>query len=199
MHIAATQCSMLQVTLVHLYQAGMFADLDQISTGSHPTPLASGNRGGGRGKGSAPVAGAKVSAAEAPLREEVQHKLQHLPPALFNTCQQVCLRACLCLCITECLDLSVCAVVIVNPSEDCCQPISRQLCHGERPHVLASAGGEGGAAKHRRGFRGAGAASQVAKLTEDEKATMRSNSAPHWQGCRCIWRQHSRQASMGPT
>lgn len=77
---------LLQVTLVHLYQAGMFADLDQI----HGTPRAT-------QPGlvpEPPVAlharpGAKVSIAEAPLREEVQNKLQRLPPALFNKCQQV--------------------------------------------------------------------------------------------------------------
>lgn len=83
----------LQVTLVHLYQAGMFADLDQISAASHLAPPASSERG--RGRASMPMRGAKVSAAEAPLREEVQHKLQHLPPALLSTCQQVCLSVCL--------------------------------------------------------------------------------------------------------
>ena len=97
----------MQVTLVHLYQAGMFADLDQISTASHSAPLAGSGKGGGGGRASAPVAGAKVSAAEAPLREEVQHKLQHLPPALLNTCQQVsaCLPVWLAICLSVILSV----------------------------------------------------------------------------------------------
>lgn len=78
---------MLQVTLVHLYQAGMFADLDQIGASSRHMP-------GMLPQQQQPMTqhvrpGAKVSIAEAPLKEEVQHKLQHLPPALFNKCQQV--------------------------------------------------------------------------------------------------------------
>lgn len=81
---------MLQVTLVHLYQAGMFADLDQINAAPRATPEA----GGDGVRGYAPARGAKVSAAEAPLKEEVQHKLQHLPPALFSKCQQVCHYLC---------------------------------------------------------------------------------------------------------
>ncbi|KAL3138077.1 hypothetical protein ABBQ38_005308 [Trebouxia sp. C0009 RCD-2024] len=85
---AAPQESLDEVTLVHLYQAGMFADLDQISAASHLAPPASSDRG----RASTPMRGAKVSAAEAPLREEVLHKLQHLPPALFSTCQQVYLE-----------------------------------------------------------------------------------------------------------
>ena len=140
--------SVLQVTLVHLYQAGMFADLDQISTASRSAPLASSNKGEGRGRGrgrgrvSAPVAGAKVSAAEAPLREEVQHKLQHLPPALLNTCQQVsvclfsvCLPACLSVCLPACLSvyLSVCrsACLCIHPSvclPACCLPVCLSNC-----------------------------------------------------------------------
>ena len=77
---------MLQVTLVHLYQAGMFADLDQINAEPRTLP---------GDKSSAAVSslrGVKVSAAEAPLKEEVAHKLQHLPPALLAKCQQVCVR-----------------------------------------------------------------------------------------------------------
>lgn len=87
---AAPQESLDEVTLVHLYQAGMFADLDQISAASRLAPSVSSDRG--RGRGISPMRGAKVSAAEAPLREEVQHKLQHLPPALLETCQQVYLE-----------------------------------------------------------------------------------------------------------
>lgn len=104
----------LQVTLVHLYQAGMFADLDQISAASHLAPPASSDRG----RASTPMRGAKVSAAEAPLREEVLHKLQHLPPALFSTCQQVCLSACLSVFLSVLLShsVSVCHV----PSQPSC-------------------------------------------------------------------------------
>lgn len=54
---------MLQVTLVHLYQAGMFADLDQIDAA--PRIAASGDKS----QGSASWTGIKVSAAEAPLKE----------------------------------------------------------------------------------------------------------------------------------
>jgi len=70
---------MLQVTLVHLYQAGMFADLDQIDAA--PRITASG--AGDKSQGSASWTGIKVSAAE------VQHKLQQLPPGIFDKCQQV--------------------------------------------------------------------------------------------------------------
>ena len=62
----------------------MFADLDQINTAPGSAPLAS----SGQGPSSLPPAGAKVSAAEAPLKEEVQHKLHHLPPALLKKCEQ---------------------------------------------------------------------------------------------------------------
>ena len=86
MHITSRRAGVLQVTLVHLYQAGMFADLDQINAAPHAKPLA----GCDGVRDCAPAVGAKVSAAEAPLKEEVQHKLQHLPPALFSKCQQVC-------------------------------------------------------------------------------------------------------------
>ena len=65
----------------------MFADLDQINAAPQAAPA--------RLVPEPPAAlharpGAKVSVAEAPLREEVQNKLQRLPPALFNKCQQVC-------------------------------------------------------------------------------------------------------------
>lgn len=63
----------------------MFADLDQINAAPRIAALATGSRAEGR----ASSTGIKVSAAEAPLKEEVQHKLQHLPPALFARCQQV--------------------------------------------------------------------------------------------------------------
>lgn len=63
----------------------MFADLDQINAAPGIAALATGSRAEGR----ASSPGIKVSAAEAPLKEEVQHKLQHLPPALFARCQQV--------------------------------------------------------------------------------------------------------------
>ena len=118
----------------------MFADLDQISTASHSAPLASSNRGEGRGqiRVSAPVAGAKVSAAEAPLREEVQHKLQHLPPALLNTCQQVSafLPACLSVCPFR---LSFSSVLFV------CLSVLLFMCECRRAHALeGKGGGEGG-------------------------------------------------------
>ncbi len=84
-HLTHSVSSCLQVTLVHLYQAGMFADLDQINAVPRIASLTDGDRG----EDSAALTGIKVSAAEAPLKEEVQHKLQHLPPALFDKCQQV--------------------------------------------------------------------------------------------------------------
>ncbi|DBA93452.1 TPA: hypothetical protein ACH3X2_003239 [Trebouxia sp. C0005] len=80
---AAPSESLDEVTLVHLYQAGMFADLDQIDAA--PRIAASGDKS----QGSASWTGIKVSAAEAPLKEEVQHKLQQLPPGIFDKCQQV--------------------------------------------------------------------------------------------------------------
>ena len=76
---------MLQVTLVHLYQAGMFADLDQINA----APRIEASGAGDKSQGSESWTGIKVSAAEAPLKEEVQHKLQQLPPEIFDKCQQV--------------------------------------------------------------------------------------------------------------
>lgn len=57
----------------------MFADLDQINA----APQGSSSPAG------AALRGFKVSAAEAPLKEEVAAKLQHLPPALLAQCQQV--------------------------------------------------------------------------------------------------------------
>ena len=104
------QHTLLQVTLVHLYQAGMFADLDQINAVAGVAPGAS----------SASVAGAKVSAAEAPLKEEVQHKLQHLLPALLNTCQQVCVH--LCLSVRPSVRPSVPLCHSVLPPVPCLQP-----------------------------------------------------------------------------
>ena len=71
---------------MHLYQAGMFADLDQINAEPRALSPAAENR---PGFGTVPMRGVKVSAAEAPLKEEVAHKLQHLPPALLAKCQQV--------------------------------------------------------------------------------------------------------------
>lgn len=65
----------------------MFADLDQINAVPRSTAV-----GGSAQAGQDIISvtqGAKVSAAEAPLKEEVQHKLQHLAPALFSKCQQV--------------------------------------------------------------------------------------------------------------
>ena len=76
---------MVQVTLVHLYQAGMFADLDQINAVSRILPASTNHKA----STAASLRGVKVSAAEAPLKEEVAHKLQHLPPALLAKCQQV--------------------------------------------------------------------------------------------------------------
>ncbi len=78
-------CLTLQVTLVHLYQAGMFADLDQIDA----APRIAASAAGDQSQSSASWTGIKVSAAEAPLKEEVQHKLQQLPPGVFDKCQQV--------------------------------------------------------------------------------------------------------------
>lgn len=74
---------------MHLYQAGLFADLDQIKASRRALPASLAHQGHGHAAPQS-LPGAKVSIAEAPLREEVQHKLQHLPPALFDKCQQVC-------------------------------------------------------------------------------------------------------------
>lgn len=82
---AAPSESLDEVTLVHLYQAGMFADLDQIDA----APRIAASAAGDTSQGSASWTGIKVSAAEAPLKEEVQHKLQQLPPGIFDKCQQV--------------------------------------------------------------------------------------------------------------
>ena len=81
---------MAQVTLVHLYQAGMFADLDQINAMPGSGSVTSNDRA----DDSTALRGIKVSAAEAPLKEEVRHKLRHLPPLLFDRCEQVSASAC---------------------------------------------------------------------------------------------------------
>ena len=119
---AAAVMWLLQVTLVHLYQAGMFADLDQIDAkpratqpGLVPEP---------------PVAlyarpGAKVSIAEAPLREEVQNKLQRLPPALFNKCQQVHSQSAWLL-PQLVMFIAICSFAHLIPSCNC--PATLQMC-----------------------------------------------------------------------
>lgn len=82
---AAPADSLDEVTLVHLYQAGMFADLDQINAQPRTLPATTDDRHSAAGS----LRGVKVSAAETPLKEEVSHKLQHLPPGLLARCQQV--------------------------------------------------------------------------------------------------------------
>ena len=62
---------LVQVTLIHVYQAGMFADLTQIAEGAPAAP------------------GEKVSSARTALQQEVQQKLQQLPAAVLQKAQQV--------------------------------------------------------------------------------------------------------------
>lgn len=62
---------LLQVTLIHVYQAGMFADLIQIAEGASAAP------------------GEKVSSARSALQQEVQQKLLQLPAAVLQKAQQV--------------------------------------------------------------------------------------------------------------
>ena len=62
---------LVQVTLIHVYQAGMFADLIQIAEGARAAP------------------GEKVSSARTALQQEVQQKLQQLPAAVLQKAQQV--------------------------------------------------------------------------------------------------------------
>ena len=62
---------LVQVTLIHVYQAGMFADLTQIAEGAPAAP------------------GEKVSSARTALQQEVQQKLHQLPAPVLLKAQKV--------------------------------------------------------------------------------------------------------------
>eukprot|EP00891_Asterochloris_glomerata_P004782 jgi/Astpho2/4782/Aster-x1237 len=64
-----------EVTLIHVYQAGMFADLIQIAEGASAAP------------------GEKVSSARSALQQEVQQKLLQLPAAVLQKAQQAYLES----------------------------------------------------------------------------------------------------------